>query len=236
MPGAVNETPYTAPPRAKFFERLGPGGLSSLSLAGVTTLLGLGLPLLPRLRRVLAAAAGEEPAPADAILVLGRKLEHDAPTEVFVARLAHAAELWRAGWAPRLWVSGGLTGTATRTEAAAGRDWLVAQGIPAAAIDLEEHSQHTLENLFHVRGRLRERGESRLLLVSDPLHVARGATMARGFGLEVRAVPTPHAPPRRGSFGWWCRALREAFFLHWYHSGIAWNRLLGADRHLARVS
>jgi uncharacterized SAM-binding protein YcdF (DUF218 family) len=236
VPGAVNETPYTAPPRATLLERLGPGGLSSLLLAGASAGLALGLPLLPRLKRVLAAAAGEEPAPADAILVLGRKLEGDELTEVYVARLAHAADLWRAGWAPRLWVAGGLTGTATRTEAAAGRDWLLEQGIPPDAVELEEHSQHTLENLFHVRGRLRERGESRLLLVSDPLHVARGATMARGFGLEVRAVPTPHAPPRRGSLAWWYRALREAFFLHWYHSGIAWNRLIGAEQHLARVT
>ncbi len=236
MSPAVNETPYTAPPRATFFERLGPGGLSSLLLASASTLLGLGLPLLPYLRRVLRMAAGEEPVPADGILVLGRRLEGDALTGVFVARLAHAAALWRAGWAPRLWVAGGLTGTATRSEAAAGREWLLAAGIPTAAVEVEEESQHTLENLFHVRRRLRERGENRLLLVSDPLHLARAVAVARGLGLAVLPVPAPNASPRCGSFGWWHRAAREAFFLHWYHTGCGWSRLIRSERQLSRVT
>lgn len=237
MSGAVNETPHSAPPRATFLQKIGgPGGISSLLIALAVGAAGLGLPVLWRMRRVLAAAGGDPLQPAEAILVLGRLLESDRPSAVFVARLDHAATLWRAGLAPRIVVAGGLTGRASRTEAAAGREHLTAAGVPPEAIWTEEHSQHTLENLFYVRATFRQHGMKSLLLVSDPLHLARAATMARGLGLAIACSPAPGCPPPRRSFGWWQRAAKEAFLLHWYHCGIAYSRLIGSERQLARVT
>ena len=237
MSGPVNEVPHAAPPRATFRQKIGgPGGISTLLVALAAGALGLGIPVLWQLRRVLARARSDERRPAEAILVLGRLLEDDRPSPVFVGRLAHAAALWRAGLAPRLIVAGGLTGRATRTEAAAGRDWLLAAGVPPEAVWTEEHSQHTLENLVYVRATLRAQGLGSLLLVSDPLHLARAAIMARGLGLAVACSPAPGCPPRPGSATWWWRAGREAFLLHWYYCGMAWSRLIGAERQLARVT
>ena len=156
---------YTAPPRSSFWQKLGPGGAASFALAASGAVLLLGLPVAWTLRTVLAGAAGPEPGAADVILVLGRRLEGDALTPVFEARLAHAEALWRAGHAPRILVAGGLTGRATRSEAEAGATWLQARGVPEAAILQEANSQHTLENLFFVRETLRTEGWSTLLLV-----------------------------------------------------------------------
>ena len=90
-------SPYHAPPRASFFQKLGPGGAASLGLA-LLSFLGLaGLPWLFRFRQVLQGAPGEDPIAADAIIVLGRRLERDRLTPVFEARLAHAESLWRQG-------------------------------------------------------------------------------------------------------------------------------------------
>lgn len=227
--------PYHAPPRASFWQKLGPGGAASLGLAVLT---GVGLAALPwvfRLRQVLRAARGEAPVPADAILVLGRRLEGDQVTAVFEARLAHAADLWRQGLAPRIFVAGGTTGQARRSEAEAGRDWLLAQGLPPAAILLEDRSQHTLENLFNVRAHLRAEGWRTLLLVSDPLHLARAGATARGLELEVRCSPAPSGAPE-GKVQAWRRALSEAFLLHWYHTGMAYSRLIRSRRQLERVT
>jgi uncharacterized SAM-binding protein YcdF (DUF218 family) len=224
------------PRNSTFFAELGPGGLSSLALAFASGLLGAGVPVALRMREVLRAAAGHERRPADAILVLGRELVDDRPTPVFRARLEHGAELWRAGVAPRLLVSGGWTGTASRSEAAAGREHLLAAGVPDAAIETEERSRHTLENLFYVRESLRARGLGRVVLVSDPLHLARAAALARGLALDFACSPAPAAPPRRGTPAWWTRALREAFLLHWYHVGVAYSRAIGSERLLARVT
>lgn len=228
--------PFHAPPRASFWQKLGPGGVASLGLATATGLALLGLPWAFRLGQVLRSSAGEEPQAADAILVLGRRLEGDWLTPVFEARLAHAESLWRRGFAPRLIVAGGTTGNARCSEAEAGRHWLVARGVPESAVFLEDRSQHTLENLFNARAHMRAEGWRTLLLVSDPLHLCRARATARGLDLEVRCSPAPGSSPVPGSFGWWRRALLEAFLLHWYHTGMLYSRLIRSERQLERVT
>ena len=228
--------PYQAPAHSSFWQKLGPGGATSFGLAALSVIGLLGLPLLWRMREVLGSASRAEEQPCDLILVLGRKLEDDAPTAVFEARLAHGEALWRAGLAPRILVAGGLTGNATRSEAEAGRAWLLARGMPAEAILTEDQSQHTLENLFFVRETLRSMGWRTLLLVSDPLHLTRATAFARGLGLDTRRAPAPVCPPARDSFGWWKRAAFEAFFLHWYRTGLLYSRILGSERQLERIT
>jgi uncharacterized SAM-binding protein YcdF (DUF218 family) len=205
-----------------------------LGLALVTGLLLV--PVWFRLWRVVEGAAGDPLEPADAILVLGRRLQDDALTPVYEARLAHAEGLWRQGLAPRILVAGGITGRATRSEAEAGRDWLLARGVSREAILLEDRSQHTLENLFNVRSHLGAEGWRTLLLVSDPLHLARARATALGLGLDVRCSPAPSCPPPSGSLAWWRRAVFEAFFLHWYHTGLFYSRLIRSERQLERVT
>jgi uncharacterized SAM-binding protein YcdF (DUF218 family) len=140
------------------------------------------------------------------------------------------------GLAPRVIVSGGLTGDATWSEAEAGRSWLLEQGLPDELVFAEDRSQHTLENLFNIREDLRARKWSSLILVSDPLHLGRALACSHGFGLDVTGSPAPGCPPRSGSFGWWARALREAFLLHWYRTGYVYSRLIRSERQLSRVT
>jgi uncharacterized SAM-binding protein YcdF (DUF218 family) len=202
--------------------------LSFVALAGV--------PWAYRLAQVLRGARGDEPGTADAILVLGRKLEADQLTPVFEARLAHAEALWRQGLAPRIFVAGGATGSSMRSEAEAGRDWLLARGIPEGAVLMEGCSQDTLENLFNVRAEMRKAGWHTLLMVSDPLHLGRARATAQGLDLAVRCSPAHAAPPAQGSFGWWRRAASEAFLLHWYHTGMFYSRIIRSERQLERVT
>lgn len=224
--------PYLAPPKSSFWQKLGPGGFASLLLALVGGLLLV--PLLLQGRRVLRGTEGQLPEAADAILVLGRKLRDDQPTEVFEGRLRLAERLWRDGYAPRIVVAGGCTGGRC-SEAEAGCAWLRARGVPETVLFAEDRSQHTLENLWLVRERLRAEGWRTLLLVSDPLHLARAGALARGLSLDVRLQPAD-CPPTRGSFAWWRRVLTEAFFLHWYRTGMAYSRLIRSERQLARVT
>jgi uncharacterized SAM-binding protein YcdF (DUF218 family) len=225
MPRHVNE---------RWSDYLGPGAFSSLAVAVLLEVIGLGLPVVLRLRQVLGVARQDEREPVDAILVVGRALRRDQPTPVFAARLAHGAALFHAGLAPRLIVAGGMTGDATRSEAEAGREHLLGLGVPAGAILCEARSRHTLENLVFVRATLRQLGWRRLLVVSDPLHLARVSALARGLGLDARCSPAPFASP--DGVRYWLRAIYEAHLLHWYHAGVAYSRLLGRERWLARVT
>ena len=228
--------PFAAPARSSFLQKLGPGGAASLVLALASGVGLLGLPVLLRLASVRRAAAGDPEAEADAILVLGRRLVRDRPTPVFEARLLHAEALWRRGLAPHVVVAGGLTGDAARSEAEVGVAWLAERGVAPDRLHAEDRSQHTLENLFNVRDHMRSVGWRRLLLVSDPLHLARAGALARGLGLELRCLPAPGCPPAPGSFAWWRRAAGEAFLLHWYHTGLAYSRLIRSRRQLERVT
>jgi uncharacterized SAM-binding protein YcdF (DUF218 family) len=212
----------------------GPGAASSFLLASATACLGLGLPVAAQLRRVLRTARGAKPQACDAVLVLGRALRGDQPTAVFRARLDHAAALFEHGWAPRVVVAGGLTGDASRSEADAGQEYLVARGVPVASILREDRSRHTLENLYFVREDWRRHGWRSLLLVSDPLHLARAAAYAEGLGMEV--VPSPAVAAAPAGIAYALRALREAFFLHWYHVGVAYSRMIRSRRMLERVT
>jgi len=224
-------------PNSRFVDELGPGGLSSLLLAFATGVVGLGLPVWWQRRRVLARASGDPPKSADVVLVLGRELvAGDLPSDVFTARLDHGADLLLCGAARAILVSGGLTGTARRSEAAVGRDHLLGRGVPEGAILVEERSRFTLENLFHARQTLAERGLHRAILVSDPLHLARSEAFALGLSMDVRCSPASAAPPRPGSVAWHLRAVREAFLLHWYRVGVAYSRLLRSRRLLSRVT
>jgi uncharacterized SAM-binding protein YcdF (DUF218 family) len=220
----------------KLWREMGPGGPSSITLAMLSAVLGAGLPVALRLPAVLRHARRDERAPADLILVLGRELHQNRPTAVFRARLEHGARLLREGWAPRILVSGGVTGDSRVSEAEAGRDHLVAAGLPGSAVLMEAGSRHTLENLFNVRETLRRESWQRLILVSDPLHLARAATMARGLKLEVLLSPAADCPPERGSARWLLRAAHEAFLLHWYHVGMLYSRAIRSERLLGRVT
>jgi uncharacterized SAM-binding protein YcdF (DUF218 family) len=218
----------------RWSEYLGPGALPSLLAAFAFAVLGFGIPILVRFGQVLGVARRDERGPADVILVVGRALAGNAVTPVFAARLEHAVELFRSGLAPRIVVAGGLTGDATRTEAAAGREHLLALGVPAEAIVCEDRSRHTLENLVHVRTTARERGWQRLLTVSDPLHLARVRAVGRGLGLHLLCSPARRAAPPGWRYLW--RAFAEAQLLHWYHSGVGYSRLVGNRTYLSRVT
>ena len=220
----------------KLWREMGPGGPSSITLAMLSAVVGLGIPVLWRLPAVLRDARRDERAPADLILVLGRELREDRPTPVFRARLEHGARLLREGWAPRILVSGGVTGDSRRSEAEAGCELLLAQGLPESAVLMEAGSLHTLENLFNVRETLRRQGWQRVILVSDPLHLARAATVARGLKLDIVLSPAADCPPLRGTPGWLLRAAHEAFLLHWYHVGMLYSRAIRSERLLGRVT
>ncbi len=179
-------------------------------------------------RRTGTGDAGQGP-----ILVLGHRLRPDGSlSAAFRARLARAATLWRAAPARRVLLLGGASRSGQATEAAAGRAALLAQGVPAARVELEERSRHTLENLRGVRAALRAGGGDPPTLVSSRPHLARAALMARGMGIACRLCA---AEPGLDAAA--LQAIpREAFLLHWYVTGRLMAWLIRSRRLAARVT
>ena len=130
----------------------------------------------------------EPPAPSDVIFVFGsRGLE--------VPR--RAAQLFAAGWAPRVLVSG-RAGPMTehvfdKPEALVFRDELVRRGVPAAAVVTEVDAGNTLENVRFGMTVLEAAGHEprSALLVAKAFAMRRClATFARQHpGVQVRGCP-----------------------------------------------
>jgi uncharacterized SAM-binding protein YcdF (DUF218 family) len=115
---------------------------------------------------------------AEAIVVLGcgsaSRLER---------RVECGVGLYRRAVAPLLVLSGG--GRGAEPEAVIMRRLALAAGLPDAALVVETGSRNTWENARETTGLLRQRGLSRIVLVSDRVHLPRAALLFRLAGLSI---------------------------------------------------
>ena len=139
------------------------------------------------------------PVEADAIVVLGGGTREGAPprpsAEVGEAgdRVIYAARLYEAGAAPRVIVTGGEAPYANPGEGSGDEvmggfvRWL---GVDDDALIVETESRNTYENAARTREILRDRGISRILLVTSATHMPRAYRIFRRFD-ELTVIPAP---------------------------------------------
>jgi len=144
--------------------------------------------------RIWAVGNRDDQRPADAIVVLGAAQYDGKPSPVLKARLDHAIQLYQAGLAKVLIVTGGKADGDRTTEAASARAYAIAKGVPAAVILIEDQGRTTLESLDAVAGILRAHGLSSALLVSDRTHMLRVLRIAEDHGIVGYGSPTATSP------------------------------------------
>lgn len=136
----------------------------------------------------------DEQRPAQAIVVMGAAQYNGVPSPVYAARLDHAIDLYLAGIAPVLVVTGGKAEGDRTTEAAAGRAYAIANGVPAAAIISEDRGRTTRESLQAVGALLHDAGIESAIVVSDRTHMLRSLRIATDEGLVAWGSPTTSSP------------------------------------------
>ncbi len=144
--------------------------------------------------RVWAQGQLDQQRPADAIVVMGAAQYDGRPSPIFAARLDHAVDLYHAGVAPVLVVTGGKADGDRTTEAATARAYAIARGVPAQAILLEDQSRTTQESIRSVSTLLRKHGLGKAVFVSDRPHMLRVLRMARDEGIDAWGSPTATSP------------------------------------------
>lgn len=144
--------------------------------------------------RVWQLGRVDERQPVDMIVVLGAAQYDGEPSPVFRARLQHALELYEEGVAPRIITVGGAAAGDAFTEAQAGEQWLVENGVPGQALLPVDEGRDTYESFEAVAGVAAQRGWETAVLVSDPWHSLRSRTMADDVGLEATTSPTKRGP------------------------------------------
>ena len=146
------------------------------------------------------ASAPLNHAAADAIVVLGCQLVSGGrPSERLRRRVSLGVGLYRDGAAPLLLMSGGGAGRAT--EASVMRDLAREAGVPETAVLLETESRNTFENAAYTARVLGGMGKTRIVLVSDRMHLPRAARLFRRAGMEVVDVAGVPASSMRRAFG-----------------------------------
>lgn len=141
-------------------------------------------------RQISYTAGIDDAQTADAIAVFGAAEYAGRPSPVLHARLDKALLLYQRGLAPLIiTLGGGSARDEGNTEGAAGRDYLLANGVPPDRIIAETSSVDTEQQVE----RLAEIADGRDLhtmdVVSDGTHLFRIALLCRRAGLTVYTSP-----------------------------------------------
>jgi uncharacterized SAM-binding protein YcdF (DUF218 family) len=126
----------------------------------------------------------------DAIVVLGAAQYDGVPSPVFEGRLDHAALLFEQGRAGVVFVLGANQPGDRTTEAEAGRDYLIGQGMPSWSVIALPFGHTSFTSLRAASREMRDRGLTSAFLVSDPWHNARIQRMASDLGIDGHASAT----------------------------------------------
>ncbi|MEV6571522.1 YdcF family protein [Streptomyces sp. NPDC051577] len=128
----------------------------------------------------------------------------------------HTAQLARGGPAPLLLPSGGKGSNEKVAEARAMADWLIAEGVPAEHVVLEDRSRTTEENLAFSRTIMEQaKADYRCVVVTNNFHAFRAAMMARKAGVNGQVLGSPTA-----AYFWPSATIREFVAVFVEHKGV----------------
>jgi uncharacterized SAM-binding protein YcdF (DUF218 family) len=156
---------------------------------GVALLVALGWTVWV-VHRINQVASEDQAQPADAIAVFGAAEYSGRPSPVYHARLDHAVSLYQRQIAPVIvTLGGGSDRDSGKTEGGVGRDYLLAEGVPYAAIIAETDSFTTSQQARRLAEIAQERHFHHLIVVSDPTHLFRIKVLCEMNGLDVYTSP-----------------------------------------------
>jgi SanA protein len=149
--------------------------------------------------RIYTSADDLKPARAGLVLGASRLVRNYVANPFFRNRIEAAAALFKAGKVEYLIVSGNQArGGRPRggyDEPADMRDALIASGVPAARIYRDYAGFRTLDSIVRAKEVF---GQDRVIVVSQPFHLARALFLARRKGLDDDGFAAKDPPLRFG--------------------------------------
>jgi uncharacterized SAM-binding protein YcdF (DUF218 family) len=137
----------------------------------------------------------------DTLIVLGTPTKEDGtPSLEMRERVDEAVREFRAGVAPHVIMTGAAAHNSF-VEAQAMADDAVGQGVPRAAIVVEDHAKDTIQNIWFSRAIMQANGWHSAEVISSPYHLPRTSLILRhyhgalGFDWRTHAA---HWPPEYG--------------------------------------
>lgn len=151
------------------------------------------------------------PGGYDAIIVLGAQVDPDGTPSIQLEwRLSKALEIYKQQSMP-LVVTGARGVNEPATEASVMRGWLVARGVRAEHVLMDETSFNTRENIKNAI-RLLPVGTLDIMIVTSDYHLPRALQVARDLGLNPSGAASPIKP--------------EFWFKNHARETLAWGKYL----------
>ena len=153
-----------------------------LVLVAAAAVLGGSVYVVWSARAEILSQAEAPPANLDCILVLGCGVHADGtPTPMLRSRMTRAVELYQAGWADKLLLSGDNS-RADYNEVATMKTLALEEGVPEEDIVLDHAGFSTYDSLYRARDVFLVK---RLVIVTQEYHLSRALYLADALGLEV---------------------------------------------------
>lgn len=133
------------------------------------------------------------PVPAGAIVIMGAAQYDGRPSPDLRARLNEALILFRQKYADLIVCTGSRESGDAFTEAQAEARYLKSHGVPADELKLFGGND-SWENLALAAPWLRAKGDTTVLVVTDPFHEDRSMAIATDVGLSPHPTPTRTSP------------------------------------------
>ena len=153
-------------------------------------------------KNYIVYAAAEAPA-CDAVMILGAFVYGDGvPSYVLQDRLDYGYDLYAAGRAGKIIVSGDH-GRSNYDEVNAMKDYLINKGVPRADIFMDHAGFNTYDSMYRAKEIF---CVGSMLISTQEFHISRSVYIARKLGIEAYGYPCPD----KALYGMRMQNLRES--------------------------
>jgi vancomycin permeability regulator SanA len=153
-------------------------------------------------KQILSADAAAALSDVDCILVLGCYVHPNGqPSAMLHDRLQQSVDLYDAGAAPKLLMSGDH-GQEGYNEVGAMKQYAMDAGVPSEDIFMDHAGFSTYESLYRAKEVF---GVDKILIVTQKYHLYRALHIADALGMEAYGVAADY----RTYYGQWTREIRE---------------------------
>jgi len=167
-------------------------------------------------RQIRDCAVRDEARKADAIVVLGAAQYNGRPSPVLKARLDHAYNLYKKGYAAAIITTGSYGPDPNFSEAHVGAQYLIQRGIDSSSIITEQGGGTTFESIRAAAGLMQAKGWKAALVVSDGFHLYRLKKMFEDNGLTAYTSPAPNSPIEVAASQRFWHSIREVLLFSAY--------------------
>lgn len=135
--------------------------------------------------RIIDADEAADLTDVDCIIVLGASVKHgDTPSLMLSDRLDRAIELYKAGVAPKIIMSGDH-GSKYYNEVQVMKDYAIARGVPSEDIFMDHAGFSTYDTMYRAKEIF---GAKKVVIVTQRYHLYRSVYVAKSLGMDSYGV------------------------------------------------